>query len=66
MTEEYQENLNGLSKISSTATVQAAAVTPAAAPNMDPENGQLLQPKCDAIALQVDQYLEKLLSRIRR
>ena len=39
-------------------------------PNTDPENGQLLQPDTDltasAIIFQGDQYLDKILSKIRR
>ena len=48
-----------------TIDTRQAAVAVAAA-NTDPENGQLLRPDDAPKSLQIDQYLEKLLSRVRR
>lgn len=66
MAEEYQDNLSALPEVPCTATVLAAVT--AAAPMVNTKR-QLLQPEHDVAShdmVCIDQYLEKLLSRIRR
>ena len=58
--QEYVDSASALTHVSSALTVTAQA------PHTDQENGQPLQPDYDAAPMQVDQYTEKFLSRIRR
>ena len=69
MTELHQKNVSDVG--ASTKQTVAASLTPNRAPNTDPENGQVLQPgtgftAASPMITQGDQYLDKVLSKIRR